>query len=311
MLDGVQDVLRSLNSKPQVALLDLWGVVHDGDQLYPGAVEALKTLHEAGVQVVFVSNSSFRASDTQAMLDRYHIPHEYYQGMVTAGEAAYVHFSEDTTPHRYYYMGREHGDIFKDLAHMTRVSDPAKADMVVAAAFSEQRPDIAAATAELEACARHHLPMVCTNPDTITITADGKVRNQGGQMGMAYLNMEGAGGVRFFGKPYKEVYDLALKRLGGSTPKNKVVVMGDSPSHDIVGGNAQGFKTVLITHTGILGASLHAGSTLEDIHGLCREHIKHLPAPPRIVPDPVPQMVIPGFAPGKITARARGGAELA
>lgn len=42
-------------------LLDQFGVLHDGRAPYPGAIDAVKALHEAGLKIVLLSNSSQRA----------------------------------------------------------------------------------------------------------------------------------------------------------------------------------------------------------------------------------------------------------
>ena len=42
----------------QAVLLDQFGVLHDGQKPYPGAIEAVKTLAESGRKVLIISNSS-------------------------------------------------------------------------------------------------------------------------------------------------------------------------------------------------------------------------------------------------------------
>ncbi|WP_337797750.1 hypothetical protein [Ensifer canadensis] len=49
-------------------LLDLAGVIYDGEDAVPGATEAVVRLHEAGLLVCFVSNTT--RSNKQAVLDR-------------------------------------------------------------------------------------------------------------------------------------------------------------------------------------------------------------------------------------------------
>ncbi|WP_347376821.1 hypothetical protein [Ensifer sp. Root1252] len=49
-------------------LLDLAGVIYDGEDAVPGATEAVARLHEAGLLVCFVSNTT--RSNKQAVLDR-------------------------------------------------------------------------------------------------------------------------------------------------------------------------------------------------------------------------------------------------
>ena len=43
-------------------ILDLWGVLHDGAQPLPGAVDALRRLREAGKHIVILSNAPRRSA---------------------------------------------------------------------------------------------------------------------------------------------------------------------------------------------------------------------------------------------------------
>ncbi|MGY5450220.1 HAD-IIA family hydrolase [Agarivorans sp. MS3-6] len=61
--------------------------------------------------------------------------------------------------------------------------------------------------------------------------------------------------VRCFGKPYAPIFEEALSRikqgLGDINPQ-RIAMIGDTLHTDILGGNAMGFKTVLVTQHGFL-----------------------------------------------------------
>ena len=73
-------------------------------------------------------------------------------------------------------------------------------------------------------------------------------------MACAYERLGGA--VEWFGKPYAEIYDEALRRLGPSTGSGALAV-GDSPAHDILGGARAGVATCLV-RTGVHDAESEA-----------------------------------------------------
>ena len=60
----------------------------------------------------------------------------------------------------------------------------------------------------------------------------------------------GASKVKFFGKPYPEVYELVTKSLS-EIPLDKIAMCGDSLHTDILGAAAMGWKTVLVTKDGL------------------------------------------------------------
>jgi glycerol 3-phosphatase-2 len=55
----------------------------------------------------------------------------------------------------------------------------------------------------------------------------------------------------FFGKPFQNIFDLAFYRLGRFDP-DRTVMVGDSLHTDILGGQAAGIKTALISGYGFL-----------------------------------------------------------
>ncbi|UWQ97423.1 HAD hydrolase-like protein [Rhodobacteraceae bacterium M385] len=56
--------------------------------------------------------------------------------------------------------------------------------------------------------------------------------------------------VRFFGKPFPEVYDLIEASLP-TTPLNRIAMCGDTLHTDILGAAARGWRTVLVTQDGL------------------------------------------------------------
>ena len=69
-------------------LVDQFGVLHDGQQPYPGVVDCLKKLAERGRQVVLLSNSGKRAEPNIARLVGIGIPRSGFVSMVTSGDVA-------------------------------------------------------------------------------------------------------------------------------------------------------------------------------------------------------------------------------
>jgi ribonucleotide monophosphatase NagD (HAD superfamily) len=61
--------------------------------------------------------------------------------------------------------------------------------------------------------------------------------------------------VRWYGKPYQPAFDLALARMARllDQPLNRkrVAMVGDSLHTDILGGNAAGMASVLVTDHGL------------------------------------------------------------
>ena len=68
-------------------LCDVWGVLHDGRSVFPGAADALIGLRAAGVQVVLLTNMPRPSSTMPAALGRLGFPDDAWDAIVTSGDA--------------------------------------------------------------------------------------------------------------------------------------------------------------------------------------------------------------------------------
>ncbi len=252
-------------------IIDLWGVIHDGTTLYPGAAAALEALYIAGKKAVFLSNAPRRAAFTQATLSRFGIPENHYTQVITSGEAAYQMLARDTgwLGTRYYYLGPgKDENIVSELTDYIRVDSPADADFVLNTGYEfdfQPHDEVLPLLAKLYS---HNLPLLCVNPDLEVVKQDGTHMLCAGTLAAAYEAMGGA--VHYIGKPHATVYDEARAALAGCT---KLLAIGDNPLTDILGANRMGIDSVLITG-GVL--SHHHGQISEQkALALCAEHGAH------------------------------------
>ncbi|HUK60138.1 MAG TPA: TIGR01459 family HAD-type hydrolase, partial [Stellaceae bacterium] len=86
-------------------ILDLWGVVHDGNAPYPGVLDALKRLRDAGKPVVLLSNAPRRVPEIATRLTEIGIPAELYRGIHSSGEEVWQRMKRRDTPF-YAALGR-------------------------------------------------------------------------------------------------------------------------------------------------------------------------------------------------------------
>ena len=68
-------------------ILDLWGVIHDGVNAFPHAVDCLTRLREAGKRTLLLSNVPRPNDAAQAMMRGMGIPDDLYTDILTSGEA--------------------------------------------------------------------------------------------------------------------------------------------------------------------------------------------------------------------------------
>ncbi len=242
-------------------IVDLWGVVHDGDALYPGVAETLRVLHELNKPVLFLSNAPRVAAKAQKNLDRLAIPRAHYLDIVTSGQVAHDLLARDGSPKRYYYLGPgKDEDILSDLRNYTQ-ADAAHADFILCTGYEadgQPHEEIIPLLAQLI-----HLPMLCVNPDIEVVKQDGTEWLCAGAVAAEFTKMGGR--VAYIGKPFPEVYQVCKLLVGNS----RTLCVGDNVITDIKGANDAGLDSLLITG-GIMKARYGEKITEADAREICR-----------------------------------------
>ena len=229
--------------------VDQWGVMHDGQQAYPGAVDCLRTLVERGKTVVVLTNSGKRVVPNVRRLARMGFDSDCYNAVVSSGEVTWS--ALDRREEAYFAgLGRrcllfsQGGDRTVvdglDLETVERVED---ADFILLAGIDDSRSG-GFYENTIHYGSMRDLPLICANPDEIRITSKGLMPSCGA-IARRYQSLGGEQ-VRFIGKPYADIYRYSL-RIFGDIPAERIVAVGDSLQHDIVGATAMGLGSAFIT----------------------------------------------------------------
>ena len=87
-------------------LIDQFGVIHDGRELYPGALRVLSELAALNIPVAVMTNSGKRAAANRDRLVRMGVPRGHFVDAVSSGEVAHAALG----PKRAYLIGRDEED---------------------------------------------------------------------------------------------------------------------------------------------------------------------------------------------------------
>ena len=88
MIKKVITGLREVYENYDVFFIDLWGVMHNGIQLYSGAIEALENLHKLKKRFVLMSNAPRPSKNVEQFLLKLKMDKIYSKNIFTSGEAA-------------------------------------------------------------------------------------------------------------------------------------------------------------------------------------------------------------------------------
>jgi HAD superfamily hydrolase (TIGR01459 family) len=245
----------SLDPKYRLILCDVWGVVHDGVNLYPGAAARLRGWREEGRSVTLITNAPRPADAVEAQLVRIGLPRDCWDAIATSGEAGIEALNAVSRPVGFIGTGGDRrilegrgvmiaaGEDFSDLA---------------CTGTEEERPNPRDYLPDLKRWVDRDVLMHCLNPDRLVIRG-GVPEVCAGAIADLY---QGHGGqVTWYGKPYEAIYVHALHQAGGP-PRDQVLAVGDGLQTDILGAARMGFDAVFVT------GGIHAGESFPEDFGV-------------------------------------------
>lgn len=228
---------------------DAFGVLNIGNTPVAGAAERLNHLRRAGCQVKVVSNAGgvpprvlwqkYRAmgfdlepadvvtSREALTLALQHSPARLWGVLTPAGAAT------DDLPGRFVHLGDE----------PTRMDD---VDGFLV--FTSLHHDADARTRLLYSLQRQPRPVWVANADLAAPLETGFSVEPGALA--RWLAQNTLVQPQLFGKPFAPVFQLALQRLAPGTPRERVLMVGDTLHTDVLGGCSAGLRTALVVGQG-------------------------------------------------------------
>lgn len=223
---------------PAAVVLDMEGVLHVDWQALPGAPEAVRKLHAAGVEAAILTNTTGRT--------RADIAERLHTMGIDIGADRVVTAASATADHvRAAYPGAavcllgEQGAA-AEFAGVELVDDPAAAGVLVLGG-----PDGSLTYERLNAAfrvLREGLPLVAMQRNRWWPTAAGPAMDAGGYV--AALEYAAEAQATVVGKPSPEIFRAALA-LVGARPADAVMV-GDDLVSDLEPAAAVGLRTCLV-----------------------------------------------------------------
>lgn len=225
--------------------LDLWGVVHDGSQLYPGVLKTIEKIKKSGKRIVFISNAPRRAERVISVLNELGIEKHLYDHVVSSGEVGF-HWLEQGCKwgKRYYMIAAEKDAGLLDNLDYVQVYELKDADFILNLGFGTDEQTTEDFASVLSSAYNLSLPMLCLNPDLEVVKITGERYPCAGAIAKRYVALGGE--VKWFGKPYPSIYEHAYKLLGDVNKKH-VLAVGDSLETDIPGAKNFGIDSVLVS----------------------------------------------------------------
>lgn len=229
----------TLDPTYRLILCDIWGVVHDGVRLYPGAAERLIQWREQRRCVTLLTNAPRTEESVRQQLARIGLPHDAYDAIATSGEAgiaALLNLDEAVG-----FVGTADDQAILE-GRGVRIAEDERFSELACTGTEESRPDPEQYRPDLERWADRDVRMHCLNPDRVVVRG-GVPEACAGAIADIYQMLGGR--VAWYGKPFPAIYEHALLRAG-NPPKDEVLAIGDGLQTDMLGAARMGFDAVFV-----------------------------------------------------------------
>ncbi len=243
--EGVSDISDSYMG----FIIDQWGVLHDGEDLFPGAVDTLKELKERKKTIIILSNTEGNAEENKAKLKKMGLGPSLYNCIVTPTEIIQEGFKNRKEGlfaglgDKVYVFGRRGQDeILKDTG-VEVVDEIDQANSVLILGMDYPRKTLIDYDPLIRKAIQKRLKAFCLNPDSLSMIGAGLLS---GPLLLARRYEDSGGIVNYIGKPHKHIFNYCIQYLQKKDIyPAQTVMLGDTMAHDIVGANASGIDTCL------------------------------------------------------------------
>ena len=228
--------LSQIQSKYDAFFIDLWGVVHNGIELYPGAIDVLKNLNKLSKRFVLISNAPRPSKTVEKYLLNLKMEKIFTKQVFTSGEAALKTLKEKIYGEKFYHIGpKKDQDLISGLEKNNTSLN--KCDFLLCTGlFENEQSSLNYYKNLLKKYIK--IKMICTNPDLI-VHRGSEIEYFAGSIAKIFEKLGGK--VIYFGKPYPEIYNFCIKK------NENVLAIGDNIRTDISGANKMNFDSLFIT----------------------------------------------------------------
>ncbi len=251
--------LDEIGDRYRVVLCDIWGCIHDGVNLYPGAAARLARWRGEGRTTILITNAPRTAEAVARQLVRLGLDPELWDGIATSGDAGIEALNKAARPVG--FIGTQSDRAILEGSGV-RITDTGDFDELACSGLDGRRRQVAEYEEQIRPLAERDVLMHCLNPDRVVIL-DGQPVPCAGAIADRYIELGGR--VEWYGKPYPAIYRHAL-RLAGDAPPDQILAIGDGLETDILGAARMGMDCVYVTGGIAQGQSMPAGFAAK--HGL-------------------------------------------
>ena len=231
--------LQSIADNYDLFYIDLWGVVHNGINLYENAMTVLKKLKKMNKNFILLTNAPRPNETVKNFLEKMGMEKEIRDHVFTSGEAALNYLKKNHLNDKFYHIGPPRDfDLFLDFKKNKKENINESNYLLCTGLFDKYDQDLDYYKELFGSFISKK--MICTNPDLVVDRGE-KREFCAGSVAKVFEKIGGQ--VVYFGKPFPEVYNQSIDRN-----KKKVLAIGDNLNTDIKGANNMNYDSMIIAN---------------------------------------------------------------
>ena len=232
--------LSEIYNKYDCFFIDLWGVIHNGVNLFKNVKETLNFLKK-NKDVFFLTNAPRRSHVIKDQLLNFGIESFLYNDVISSGEITWQRLKEKKELNCFLIGPPRDYHLIEGL-NLNIVKDPKSVDIIINTGPWGDNDILDNYIPVLNQLIKFDPIMICSNPDKTVIRGE-KFMICAGLLAEYYQKIGGK--VEFYGKPHSEIYEFTYLKIKNKT--SQILVIGDSLENDIKGANLQNIDSLLIT----------------------------------------------------------------
>ena len=228
--------------------------MHNGEKAYSNAIKCINKLNLLEKNLIIISNSSKKKHVISKNLKYFGYNKKHFCKILSSGQVIWEELKNPTLKWiknlgkncYHLYSKREKGknSFFYGL-DKNIVSKISEADFILASTVDPSFSTLDYMPILKDAIDKK-IPFVCANPDYESVERNKNNEKKICMGTIAKLYEDFGGKVYTLGKPTKFIYEKSVASIVNFN-KSRTLAIGDSISHDIVGANNFGIKSLLIT----------------------------------------------------------------
>jgi len=237
---------KSISNMYDVYFVDLWGVIHNGINLFENAITVLDELKKQQKNVVLISNAPRSSNTVKQFLKKLKFDLELIDLLVTSGDVTknYIHKNQKKI---FYHLGpAKDNDLFEGINNISSDINETQ-EIICTGLIDEIGGNISDYENLFKSWILKEKTFVCANPDEV-VSRGNNIEFCAGALAKYYKKLGGT--VLYFGKPYEEIYKYAKlnieKTIGFNIEKKRILAIGDNLKTDIHGAQNFNIDSLLI-----------------------------------------------------------------